>query len=103
MDRGGLCEVCINPGQCCRDVFLEHGTGQHAIDAPMSFDQAEHLALLWQLPFRPSRQLPNGTWKWWCTALDERTGRCSAYETRPQLCRNYAAGSDELCAHYVAD
>lgn len=29
-------------------------------------------------------------------------GRCGIYETRPMLCRTYQAGSDRLCAMYVA-
>jgi Fe-S-cluster containining protein len=31
----------------------------------------------------------------WCTALDRNTLRCTIYEQRPQLCRDYAMGSYE--------
>lgn len=31
----------------------------------------------------------------WCTALDRNTLRCTIYEQRPQLCRDYAMGSEE--------
>ena len=101
MNRGGLCDVCVDPGHCCRDVFLYCGSGSDAIDAPMSFERAEHIAMRRRLPFRPAYQLANGTWKWWCTALDPRTGRCSAYASRPQLCRDFGPGSEDLCVHYV--
>lgn len=101
MDPSGLCDVCVNPGHCCRDVVLYRGGGVNAIDVPMSFERAEHLAMLLELPFRPSVQREDGSWKWWCTALDERTGRCTAYAARPQLCRDYVPGTDELCVHYV--
>ncbi len=101
MNPGGLCDVCVNPGHCCRDVLLSGGSGVNAIDAPMSFERAEHLAMIRDLPFRPARQRADGSWLWWCTALDDRTGRCSAYASRPQLCRDYAPGTDALCVHYV--
>lgn len=32
-----------------------------------------------------------------CPVLDERTGRCSAYEARPVACRAYHSGSVEAC------
>jgi uncharacterized protein len=28
----------------------------------------------------------------WCVALDRNTMRCSIYDTRPQLCRNFSMG-----------
>ncbi|MBA3878609.1 MAG: hypothetical protein C0500_02710 [Sphingobium sp.] len=102
MNRGGLCDVCVKPGNCCRDVFLENGGGLDALESPMSFERAEHLAMSYSLPFRPARQRADGRWTWWCTALDDRSGRCTRYAARPQLCRDYAPGTDELCAHYVA-
>jgi Fe-S-cluster containining protein len=69
----------------------------------MSHEAAEHMAMRAGLPFRPLIQLPDGSdWLWWCPALDDRTGRCTIYADRPQLCRDYAAGSDPLCVHFVA-
>lgn len=102
MNRGGLCETCLAPGHCCRSVFLNGGSADSRIDAPMSFERAEHLAMRYGLPFRPSEQQADGSWLWSCPALGE-DGRCTIYEHRPQLCRDYAAGSDRLCVHYVAD
>jgi Fe-S-cluster containining protein len=98
----GLCETCIAPGNCCKRVNLSGGSGMNQIDAPMSFERAEHMAMRYGLPFRPAEQETDGTWRWWCPAL-ARDGRCSIYETRPQLCRDYRAGSDGLCAHYWPD
>ncbi len=31
----------------------------------------------------------------WCTALDRVTMRCTIYEQRPQICRDYAMGGIE--------
>ena len=100
MNRGGLCETCISPGACCDDLYLMGDDGQRKVDTPMSFERAEHVAMSHGLPFRPLRQMPNGEWRWWCSALDRSTGRCTVYENRPQLCRDYVAGSDPLCVHH---
>lgn len=101
MNSGGLCESCMKPGACCEDLSLYGGRAEQRIDAPMSADRAEHLALSYGLPFRPAYQQADGTWRWWCTSLDKSTGRCTTYETRPQLCRDYAPGTDELCVHHT--
>ena len=31
----------------------------------------------------------------WCAALDRNTMRCSIYERRPHLCREYPEGGDD--------
>lgn len=38
-----------------------------------------------------------------CPFLKNRGGRydCTIYETRPSVCRNYQAGSSELCSQYA--
>ncbi|WP_422057334.1 YkgJ family cysteine cluster protein [Sphingomonas sp.] len=104
MNRGGLCDVCIDPGHCCRDLPLRGGpTGPHGerVDQPMSFERAEHMAMRAGLPFRPIYRDEEGLWRWTCTALDQRTGRCTIYETRPQVCQIYDPGTDPLCVHHV--
>ncbi len=37
------------------------------------------------------RRLEDG----WCVALDRHSWRCSVYDTRPQLCRDYTMGGSE--------
>lgn len=106
--RESMCDRCMSPGHCCKGVAL-HGGGQRnrpferairEISEPMSFERAEHLAMQLGISmFRPAFQEPNGSWRWWCTALD-RDGRCSIYEDRPQLCRDYRPGQDGLCVHF---
>jgi Fe-S-cluster containining protein len=41
-----------------------------------------------------------GTVHWACTRITPE-GRCGDYENRPQLCRDYQAGSDPLCVMHV--
>lgn len=96
-----LCDVCLSPGACCKRMVLSTaGTGNGL--GPMSYEKAEHLGLHNSLPFVPAHQREDGIWEWSCTAL-QRDGRCGIYETRPQLCRDFVAGSDPLCVHYWPD
>ena len=37
-----------------------------------------------------------------CTLLDEN-GRCSDYENRPAVCRNYEPASDQLCCEWKGE
>ena len=37
----------------------------------------------------------------WCTALDRHTLRCTIYTQRPQICRDFATGSDECLDEWV--
>ena len=99
MNRGGLCESCLRPGNCCTNLALRGGPYPFLAEAPMSFEAAEHLAMRNSLPFRPLWQDADGIWRWWCPSLSPE-GRCTIYETRPALCRSYAAGSDKLCFHH---
>ena len=101
MNRGGLCDACSDPGHCCRRMFLSGGSGMDQVDAPMSLERAEHLAMKHSLPMRPLEQRIDGKWTWWCTALDPESGRCRDYENRPGLCRSFVEGGDPLCVHYV--
>lgn len=94
-----LCDTCAVPGRCCLKVYLTGGQDGDRISQPMSFERAEHMALRHRLPFRPAHQIEDGSWVWWCTNLG-RDGRCTDYENRPQLCRDYKPGSDELCVHH---
>ena len=104
MNRGGLCDSCMKPGACCDGLALSGGRQPFDAGNPMSFEVAEHLAMSANLPFRPLALVkPDGDdrphWRWWCTALSPE-GRCTIYAERPQLCRNYQAGSDPLCVHH---
>jgi Fe-S-cluster containining protein len=57
------------------------------------------------LPFVAAGRKPRGAdgdevWVFDCPKLDDATGRCTIYDTRPQLCRNYAPLEDGLCVHF---
>lgn len=104
MNKGGLCESCIAPGSCCKQMHLTGGVADQGarLGQPMSREKAEHLAMLNGLhTFFPVGHHHDGSWEFACTAL-QLNGRCGIYEDRPQLCRTYAAGSDPLCVHYFS-
>lgn len=101
-----LCDTCIKPGACCRGLGLHNSEGSLFFETPL---HALVAMASYGLPF-----LPVDSWydhyaqaDWWadnkariftynCPALDA-DGRCSIYENRPQLCRDYQPGSDPLC------
>lgn len=102
MSRETLCDVCLEPGACCKRLHLT-GFSEDPLrqpQLPMSHERAEHFAMSAGLPFRPLEQNERGVWLWECTALLPN-GRCSIYEDRPELCRAYKPGSDPLCVHHV--
>lgn len=96
----GLCETCLSPGACCNQVSLFGAVGGETLEQAMSHERAEHLAMAAGLPFRPEHYVAGKGWSWWCPRLDPQSGRCTDYHDRPYLCREYAPGLDELCAHY---
>lgn len=107
MDKGGLCDTCLDPGHCCRFISLAGGTFGANCETPEEVEAliAGHNETYLPpgtgpMPFRPLLKRSDGVWVFWCPNLDRETGRCNDYENRPFACSNYAAGSDPLCVHY---
>jgi Fe-S-cluster containining protein len=104
-----LCDTCRQPGHCCNGFNLSGTDG-----ALVFWDDDERGPLIDEaFPFLPVQRWHQWTveggpevgrtysaWLWRCTKLGS-DGRCTIYETRPQLCRDYEAGSDRLCIEYV--
>jgi Fe-S-cluster containining protein len=89
-----LCDGCRKPGACCRAVTL---TGEAGTLGPGASD-LELTALMaagW-LPFAPLLRHPDAVVVFWCLNL-RPDGRCSDYANRPDLCRDYAAGTGVVC------
>lgn len=53
------------------------------------------------IPMRPLFLSSGGTWAMWCPNLHPVTGRCTDYDNRPDLCRDYEPGQDPLCIMHV--
>lgn len=125
-----LCDTCRNPGQCCSGFTLNIGTPETYLEALVlmatvgngtdptreglfgqSFSLPDKTPEDWEhvwlgLPFLPLWKDSLGNWRYWCIHLSAN-GRCTIYEDRPPLCREYKAGSCRLCAEwepsYTAD
>lgn len=108
MDKGGLCESCLAPGFCCREIHLFNSKGEFVVwdhDDPVE-ELTKAIGEHWFSPLAS-----NGSWEaggqgyqsytWRCSALDNVTGRCTVYDRRPHLCRDYLPGSSSLCIHYI--
>jgi Fe-S-cluster containining protein len=106
------CDRCIDPGMCCRSFPLSHYFDFGVTPAKIMKWLAQNgLAM-----FRPLRRIhvwcsdhtgasgkkESGKWvEQWsfrCTALGE-DGRCTIYDSRPDLCRTYEPGCDMMCVH----
>lgn len=96
------CDLCIDPGACCRAFPLNHYFELGAtLEAIRKLLVEKNLAM-----FRPLRRYRewSSDGKWWeqwlfrCTKL-KPNGRCGIYDTRPNLCRTYEPGCDGMCVH----
>lgn len=100
-----LCDTCAQPGHCCRKFDLSSSRGEVLVP---EYEEPTNI-LSWvsseDLPFVPLERKVAGaeasTWWWTCPKLTSE-GRCSIYDERPGICRQFEAGSDPLCVHYVA-
>ncbi len=97
------CDGCWVPGHCCKGFQLGDtslGTGLEVLAKCAEFG----------LPFVPTGERVvydedgEGVTRaeMTCPLLDE-DGRCSDYEHRPDLCREFVLASNYLCIHWTPD
>ena len=103
-----LCDICRDPGACCRgfrlNVWISRGATPEEAGEQMRERTKEQVGA--PFPFEAIQPEPPGSddanespwdfWKWSCPKLAP-DGRCSIYENRPAVCRQFEAGSDKLC------
>lgn len=103
------CDTCIKPGACCHDFFLNGRNGGLRFDEHDWKNQAQEKMDFYGMPFLPLRVEPSKdpnpvegkvAVRFTCPKVTPE-GRCSIYEDRPKLCRDYQAGEDKLCVMYV--
>ena len=98
------CDLCHRKGSCCSGFHISYqaegkrwAIGRYWAPTPLH-------ALVFSaergMPFLLSISDEDGEWRFDCPLLGE-DGRCTDYERRPQVCRNYEPGQDGLCALYV--
>lgn len=101
------CDRCAAPGMCCKAFFLSMSFPVGSLPASVSAVVEQNMG---PHPFTPLRRItlregynPDADvehWLFGCSAL-QPDGRCGVYDKRPQLCRDYTAGQDPMCVHYV--
>ena len=105
----GICDRCQRPGRCCGGFVLNNGTwpiGARDMNAASLKEalrnnpQQDVNGDIASLPFEPLRINSRGKWEFWCTAWVK--GRCSIYNHRPALCRDFKPYQDNLCWHHDA-
>ena len=105
-----LCDTCRKPGACCSGFVLFRGESTNLLTFWDTDTRDEIVAQLrgMGLPFMPLAKnetwldpegKPYSAWTVRCPWLDS-AGRCGHYEERPQLCRDYTAGSSPLCVEW---
>jgi Fe-S-cluster containining protein len=112
-----LCDRCVDPGMCCKDIRLSYnhpGITKLEVMAWLASVHCEEFNI--GLPFIPDIRSLNPlfrvdhdvplcpiemTWTYQCINLTE-DGRCGDYENRPQLCRDHKPGHHQPCImnHY---
>lgn len=102
-----ICDTCRDPGHCCRNFMLG---SKFRIEDDRAFVQKQ--LKKWDLPFKPLRrdyfysskssELEPDMCYWYfsCSKLKEKTGRCTIYENRPKVCRNYKPKADLMCCEF---
>ena len=100
-----LCDRCWRPGRCCSGFALnlevnEEETALHLLIrlAAIVHSDCQGRPML-GVPFLPLYRTP-GFWRFWCPLLGP-DGRCTDYETRPEVCAIFQPGEDPLCEMHV--
>ena len=79
-------------GECCRCIALPISPAELEQNHATYMDGGKLLMML-TAEFINTK----GKWRYTCGSWDESTGRCRAYEQRPQMCRGYPYG--EQCGY----
>ena len=101
-----LCATCRDPGHCCRAFYLATMEGGAHVRPGATREEAQAQMDAKGWPFVPVKHAPFDfegetidDWLFTCPKLPAG-GRCSIHEDRPQLCRDFKAGSDPLCVYF---
>jgi Fe-S-cluster containining protein len=96
---------CRRCGTCCLANYIAFVTDEdlsrwHAEDRQDILHVLEHGLVIWAGDRLISTK--NGHYEGGCPFLevDGDQWRCSIYETRPQVCRNYQPASSEICPQW---
>jgi Fe-S-cluster containining protein len=80
--RHGECKAC---GSCCKNISVKHG--KNVIKTPEEFEQLQRKFPVYRM-LRIMDNAQHGL-VFQCVCLDDETGKCTDYNNRPPICRNY--------------
>jgi Fe-S-cluster containining protein len=113
MMRESMCDTCMAPGACCREITLGGGTYCLDLDDPAEVERRMREGKMDDkgrryigsiMPFKVLRRDEESrAWIFSCPKLDPMSGRCTIYAERPFCCSDYKPGQDGLCVHHWAD
>lgn len=99
-----LCDTCREPGYCCHmfalNIYARVGSWREEMQLQLDQNGLGYMTPITPGPLatQDTERRVNGFFS--CTRLGA-DGRCSNYDDRPTLCRDYEAGSDPLCVEHV--
>lgn len=98
---------CLQCGKCCFVDLTAYAQQSdfdrwHTENRQDILDVIEKRHLIWAGDRLISDQTGNPPRECPFLFSDGKTWRCSIYETRPRVCRDYQPGSSELCPQYKA-
>lgn len=102
--QGEICARCVSPGHCCTGFNLSDAEGNPRVvwddETPELPDGYPFKPLerwgQWTVESGPEAGRTYSAWLYACSKLSA-DGKCTIYDERPDLCRQYEPLTDHLC------
>ena len=99
--KNQTCNNCPKRGQCCKN-FMLHAKAEQPPWSFTSKDSKERVTSRLKKEnlsfFIPTKKYKY-RWLFKCSKIS-KNGRCTIYQSRPQLCKDFKIGEDVLCYYY---
>lgn len=96
-----ICNSCRTPGNCCKgfglNLNIPKENWEYELDIRLKVNKIQFLVPR-RAPFYDTEHTLG--FQFDCSLLDSN-GRCSNYESRPQMCKDYQPQQDPLCCEYT--
>lgn len=113
-----ICDSCRDPGACCKGFTINREfpyfmpanevekhihNGTDPWDSTSAKNHPKHpyfypIHRNWLYCFKGQQKPHSARWTFNCTRLIQ--GRCTKYDERPEICKNYEPKHDLLCIEY---
>ena len=102
-DVKSLCDTCHSPGACCKNFSLGRTFWFDGDDTVELFLKSNDFPFVPILVEEHESEKKGGrkygSYRFSCPKLTAE-GRCSIYEDRPYVCRQYEPASSSLCVYF---